>query len=189
MSELQIESIDGSKLDKFNYYGDFVQLPIFLMVDFLYLAKYAQLDSSVLCLFIAGILFYGALLEYGFHRFLYHGKLKQIKKLHLIHHKLPQSYVSSPPYVTTVLLLIFYIIFTALLGNKLGCAFVAGITFGYLWYISIHHLIHHAAPSESKFLNHFKEEHQKHHDHAKLNYCVSQPFWNTFYRTLGKYHR
>lgn len=188
MSDLPAE-LYGSKLDKFNYYGDFVQLPLILLALLYYLRKYYTIDTSVLCFFILGLLIYGAFLEYGFHRFLYHGRIKQIKRLHLIHHKCPQSYVSSPPYVTTVIMLIIYVVCVGLFGNKLGCAMVAGVIFGYLWYIIIHHLIHHITSSDSKFLNMFKEEHQLHHEHAKLNYCVSQPFWNKLYQYLGKHYR
>jgi len=173
-------------MELFNYYGDFVQLPLFLAADFYYLTEHTKIDTSIFIVFFLGFLMYGALLEYGFHRYLYHGYFKKIKQLHLIHHKYPQSYVSSPPYVTAILLLLFHVIFITLLGYKLGCALVAGITFGYLWYIIIHHIIHHPPTRNFKLINYFIEEHQLHHDHAKLNYCVSQPFWNNLYRILGQ---
>lgn len=189
MDSLRMEQLPENRLDKFNYYGDFVQLPLLLAADFYYLNKYYAIDLSVVLAFIIAILFYGAFLEYGFHRYIYHGNMSQIKRLHLIHHKFPQSYVSSPPYVTSMLMLIFYVIAIELLGYKLGCAVVAGITFGYLWYISIHHFIHHSANINSSVLNHFKESHQLHHEHAKINYCVSQPFWNTVYTKLGQRYR
>jgi|GEM_PF-5516898 len=186
MDSLRTTTIEASRVDKFNYYGDFFLLPVILLGDIVYIAENSKFDFSVFLFFILGLLLYGAVLEYGFHRFLYHGSVKKIKKLHLIHHKMPQSYVSSPPYVTAVLIFIFHVVFISLFGYKLGCSFVAGIVLGYLWYICIHHGIHHFGCPNSKILNYFKVEHQAHHDHAKLNYCVSQPFWNDLYRKFKK---
>lgn len=187
MDTLRSDSIEATKIDKFNYYGDFVLLPCFLIADLYYLTEYFSLNRYVLLFFILGLLVYGAFIEYGFHRFIYHGSMKKIKKLHLIHHKFPKSYVSSPPYVTAIIMGVFYLVFMGLFGRQLGCAFVGGITFGYLWYIYIHHLIHHLEHTNSTLLNHFKIEHQSHHDHARLNYCVSQPFWNTLYRKCNAF--
>ena len=186
MNSLPGETNIVRKMDLFNYYGDFLLLPLILLGDFYFILDYYSFDLSVLVCFIAGILFYGSIMEYGFHRYVYHGKIKKINKLHLIHHKLPKAYISSPPYVTAIIMFILHLLFINLMGYKLGCAFVGGIAFGYLWYITIHHLIHHVSYEGSKVLNYFKIEHQQHHNHAKLNYCVSQPFWNTIYRKLDK---
>ena len=182
MNNLKSDLIVVSKLDLFNYYGDFFLLPLVWCGDVYYIFQYSQFDLSVVIAFVIGFIVYGGGLEYGFHRFIYHGKLKRIKKMHLIHHKFPQALVSSPPYVTAILLLIFHLIFLSLLGYQLGCAFVGGIAFGYFWYIIIHHMIHHVDNDRSVLLNHFKAEHQIHHEHAKENYCVSQPYWNSIYR-------
>ncbi|KTD35320.1 Fatty acid hydroxylase superfamily protein [Legionella moravica] len=182
MNNLNSEQMEVSKQDLFNYYGDFFLLPLVGFADAFYIYEYSQFDFFVFLSFFIGFFVYGGVLEYGFHRFIYHGRLKSIKRMHLIHHKFPQAYVSSPPYVTAILLLIFHLIFLYLLGYQLGCAFVGGIAFGYFWYITIHHMIHHVDSDRFVILNHYKKEHQIHHEHAKQNYCVSQPFWNSLYR-------
>jgi len=185
MNILRNNPIEYSMLDKVNYYGDFITLPLILLADSYYLTEYNKLDISLVFSFIIGVLVYGSIVEYAFHRFIYHGTIKKIKKLHLLHHKFPQSYISAPPYITVSLLFVVHLVFMHLLGVKDGLAFAGGITFGYLWYITIHHLIHHLTYDDSKIFNYFKLEHNIHHQHAKLNYCVSQPFWNTFYRALA----
>lgn len=171
-----------NKLELFNYYGDFLLLPLVLCAEFYYLIQYQHLGGWVYFSFIMGFIFYGSILEYLIHKYLYHGPLKKIKKLHLIHHKFPRSYVASPPYVTALFIVILNVFFAKLLGNKLGSAFVAGIVLGYFWYVIIHHMIHHMQSEYWYFLNHFKQEHESHHEKARVNYCVSQPFWNKIYR-------
>jgi|SRR5580704_3120373 hypothetical protein len=185
MNSLKSDINVVSKQDKFNYYGDFFLLPLIVSGDLYYIINYCTFDVFIILSFITGVVIYGAIIEYGFHRYIYHGKIKKITKLHLMHHKFPQSYISSPPYVTAAILFVFHVVCIHLLGPKLGCALVGGIAFGYFWYISIHHLIHHLPYNGSKLLNYFKREHQSHHDHAKINYCVSQPVWNIFYRWLN----
>ncbi|CEG57327.1 sterol desaturase family protein [Legionella fallonii] len=185
MNSLRSDRSAVSKLDKFNYYGDFFLLPLIVLGDLFYIINYCVFDILVILSFIAGVILYGAVIEYGFHRYVYHGKIRTITRLHLIHHKFPKSYISSPPYVTAIILFVFHLLFINVLGVKLGCALAAGITFGYLWYISIHHLIHHVSYNGSRVLNYFKREHLSHHEHAKINYCVSQPIWNTLYRWLS----
>ncbi|MBP6918172.1 MAG: sterol desaturase family protein [Legionellaceae bacterium] len=174
---------------KFNYYFGFFLLVFVLVGVFVYINTHYTIDIPIIVAFFASFLFYGAVIEYCFHKFLFHGKAKNIAQMHLIHHEEPKAYLATPSWVMFVLICCLFIIFISLLGPKLGCASVGGICFGYLWYSIIHHLIHYS-DSKSKFITYFVAHHHLHHQYQALHYRVSQPFWDHIFtskKTWAKY--
>lgn len=159
---------------KFNYYASFYILVGVLIGVFYYIHT---LDIAIILTFFTSFLFYGIVIEYCFHKFIFHGKYKNLAYMHALHHDDPKAYLSSPAWVTIALIALFFIIFIGLLGTKLGCVSVAGLCFGYLWCNIIHHLIHYSN-SRSKLLNYFVAHHDLHHKYPALHYRVSQPFWD-----------
>jgi sterol desaturase/sphingolipid hydroxylase (fatty acid hydroxylase superfamily) len=68
-------------------------------------------------------------------------------------------------------------------GVKDGSAIFAGLLFGYLAYISIHHAVHRWPIEANSWLYSTKMRHLRHHHFEDCNYGVTMIFWDVVFRT------
>jgi sterol desaturase/sphingolipid hydroxylase (fatty acid hydroxylase superfamily) len=55
---------------------------------------------------------------------------------------------------------------------------------GYLWYVSVHHMIHHWHPNHPSYLYTLKRRHAVHHHiDENANFGVTSVFWDRVFRT------
>lgn len=60
----------------------------------------------------------------------------------------------------------------------------AGFMLGYLWYVSVHHLIHHGGLGRSALAMRLKRRHMLHHHfNDEGNYGVTSGFWDKVFGT------
>lgn len=173
------------RLSKAGYYADFVFYPILLLL----LAGVAVARDTLihwlvwLLLFGAGIVTW-TLLEYWLHRIVFH-HLVPFRKLHDLHHSLPTAKIGTPTWVTALL-----ICGGMLLplwredGFNLASGLTSGLAAGYLWYVSVHHAVHHWRVRPGSYLHHATRRHARHH-HAHRPCCfgVTTPFWDSVFGT------
>jgi len=146
--------------------------------------------SKILLLVIAGIVIW-SITEYTLHRFVFHyePKSKFGKRLHFIVHGVHHDYPKDskrlvmPPSVSIPLALLFYGIFSIIIGYNFISPFFAGFLIGYLFYDTTHYAIHHYN-MHNKFWLVIKNHHMRHHyQDSQKGFGVSQPTWDYVFGT------
>jgi len=160
-----------------------------------YLIYLSLLELTVLQLLIwlpIG-LFVWSLIEYSFHRFVFHFNAKSklgkllVFLLHGIHHQEPQdpSRLVMPPAASIIILALFYGGFYVIIGKNYIHPFFAFFLVGYLCYDYSHYATHHfrCKGRVMKFLKHNHMAH--HHITSKKRYGVSSPLWDYVFGTFA----
>jgi len=125
------------------------------------------------------------LLEYLLHRFVLH-HFPYLKEMHHSHHVEEKAQIGTPTWLSLGVFALVVVLPSWLgLGDRLGSAVTAGLMAGYLWYISVHHIVHHWHPGHSSYVYGLKRRHALHH-HADetANFGVSSSFWDHVFGTL-----
>lgn len=147
--------------------------------------------GPVVGLGLAG-LFVWTFTEYTLHRFLFHFKPIGPKTeffifiIHDNHHQDPNdpTRLVMPPFPAIVLSLLFYALFSAMLGPTLVQPFFAGFIVGYLAYDYTHYAIHFFR-LKGPWGRYVKQHHMDHHfipEGAKWG--VSSPLWDYVFGTM-----
>ncbi len=175
------------RLSKASYFADFAVYPP--MVLLLLILAMRQASSalwivwSIACL--AGIAAW-TFLEYVIHRAVLH-RLRFFAAMHDMHHHHPTGFVGTPTWLSLAA-----ICFGALVplwwetGFNLASGLTAGLMLGYLWYVGVHHVVHHWQLHQGSYLCRLKRRHLLHH-HARrpCNFGVTTQFWD---RVFGSAH-
>ena len=147
--------------------------------------------GSAIGLFISGM-FIWTLTEYLLHRFVFHYEPRSVfgKRIHFLTHGVHHDYPNDskrlvmPPSVSIPLALLFYGLFTLLVGPLLVFPFFAGFLIGYVCYDEIHYATHHA-PFKSGVFLWLKHHHILHHyQDSDRGYGVSTPLWDFIFGTM-----
>jgi sterol desaturase/sphingolipid hydroxylase (fatty acid hydroxylase superfamily) len=138
------------------------------------------------------------LAEYLLHRFLFHYRARTPRQewifflFHGIHHAQPQckTRLVMPPVVSIPLALIFYGLFSLVIGGLFAAAHLVGVIFGgfisgYLVYDLIHYATHHF-PMRAGVWKWLKRHHMRHHyKMPDRRFGVSSPLWDYVFNTMG----
>jgi sterol desaturase/sphingolipid hydroxylase (fatty acid hydroxylase superfamily) len=152
------------QLNRWNYYGDFVVYPVFvvlLAVLALGVPPGAEWWRYGL-LFCTGVIAW-TFAEYGLHRFVFH-RTPRIRDLHEAHHRDPHALIGMPTFTSApayLILLLFPLWWIG--GLAFACSLTAGFLFGHLWYVTVHHLVHHRGARQGSLLTTLKRRHALHH--------------------------
>jgi sterol desaturase/sphingolipid hydroxylase (fatty acid hydroxylase superfamily) len=148
------------------------------------------LGAPTLAACYAGGLLAWSLLEYGTHRASFHHEpttawqVAYVYLVHGVHHAYPDDSRRwmLPPVVTIPLALLFYVLFTVVLGRFSAPAF-GGFLHGYLIYDLLHYFIHRGRmPTPvGRFLRQYHLVH--HYKTPDRHYGVSSPLWDVVFRT------
>jgi sterol desaturase/sphingolipid hydroxylase (fatty acid hydroxylase superfamily) len=148
--------------------------------------------------FLSG-LFLWTLAEYLLHRFVFHfpprtpGQERITFLFHGIHHAQPQvkTRLVMPPVVSIPLALLFYGLFTLILGTLLGkphwvWPLFSGYTTGYLIYDLTHYASHHFK-MKGGYAEFIKRYHYAHHYRTpNARFGVSSPLWDYVFGTYPR---
>lgn len=163
-----------------------IYLPIIAYMLYLAVWQHQLYFLNIAGLFLFGI-FIWSVTEYILHRFVFHFKPKSQfgEKVHFIFHGVHHDYPNDsrrlvmPPSVSIPLAILFFILFSYILGNVLVFPFFAGFLLGYLFYDITHYAIHHFN-MHSKFWLAIKNHHMKHHyQDSTKGFGVSTPLWDS----------
>ncbi len=181
-------------LDKFSRVYWFVPLIIFLPVIgyFIYTSSvdYSFSISRIALFFAAGLGIW-TIVEYLFHRFIFHYEPKNNfgKHIHFMVHGVHHAYPNDslrlvmPPILSIPLSFGFYLLFQWVFGFYHAPLFAGFIT-GYLAYDMIHYATHHAHFIKAKWFINVKQHHMRHHFQDPDNgFGVSSAFWDKIFRT------
>jgi sterol desaturase/sphingolipid hydroxylase (fatty acid hydroxylase superfamily) len=183
-----VERLGGAspmQLGLIGYYSDFVVYPAAIVV----LAAAGLIDvgeksASGWIAAVIACLGLWTLIEYLLHRFVLH-HIPYIRDLHDRHHVEERSSVGTPTWLSVgihALIAFFPVLMVSDFAT--ASAVTCGLMLGYLWYISIHHILHHWHPSHPGYLYTLKRRHALHHHvDETVNFGVTSAFWDRVFGT------
>lgn len=163
----------------------YIYIPVILYLGYRSIAVYEFQFLTIISMILIGM-FTWTLTEYTLHRFVFHYEPKSElgKRLHFIMHGVHHNYPNDskrlvmPPSVSIPLAVLFYILFSIILGSTYVAPFFIGFLIGYLFYDLTHYAVHHFN-MHSKFWLTIKNHHMKHHyQDSTKGFGVSSPLWD-----------
>ncbi|MEO9136252.1 MAG: sterol desaturase family protein [Casimicrobiaceae bacterium] len=171
------------RLTKVGYYADFFVYPSMLLI----LAVSALHDAPIVgwikwaLAFLTGVAAW-SLVEFLAHRFILH-HVPPFRRLHASHHADPRALIGTPTWLSFAALGV--VVFAPLwreAGFNLASGFTAGLTLGYLWYVSVHHAVHRWRARRGSYLYRAKLRHAWHHGAgASCNFGVTTGWWDVVF--------
>ena len=142
--------------------------------------------------FLLGI-FGFTLLEYMMHKYLFHMepdtpfKDKIQYTVHGVHHDYPKDKdrLTMPPFVSLAYALIFYGIFTLIMGDY-ALYFLPGFMVGYAAYLGVHFIVHAYQPPKNFFKVLWVNHAIHHYKDPDVAFGVSSPLWDYILGTMPK---
>lgn len=163
----------------------FIYLPVIFYFLYRSIFLYELSAVTILALIILGIAVW-TLTEYTLHRFIFHFEFKSElgNKIHFIFHGVHHDYPNDsrrlvmPPSVSIPLAVLFYFVFTLILGSVNVAPFFVGFILGYLGYDMTHYAVHHYNMHNRIWLA-IKNHHMRHHYmDSTRGFGVSSPVWD-----------
>ena len=131
--------------------------------------------------FLAG-LFTWTLVEYCFHRWIYHRGETLAHAGHLLHHDEPQALIGMPWFLTSGVMYSLWFIFGYVLAVGAVSAYVGGWLSGFFYYYSFHHLLHHTSLKNGWYRK-LRAHHKIHHQIPESNFGVTNRLWDEVFGT------
>lgn len=150
------------------YWFDFVCFPAAAAV----LIAVDCRSLSWLGLMVAGFVAW-TFVEYWVHRTVLHRVMWH--NTHEQHHRRPSEFVVFPVWYLPLG-------FTALWLVTPNSLF-AGFILGYVWFLSMHHMLHHWALLERTWLHRYAIWHKRHHKFTDCNYGITTSIWDAVFLT------
>ena len=164
-----------------NYWISFISDPV-AVVFFIYWEA-AILHTSILGLSISygsGLLIW-SLLEYSFHRWIYHQGRTPAHVGHKLHHQFPRMLIAMPWFLVTAFLGCVWA-FVYYLQIHFILSFMAAITTGFVFYGAFHH-IHHHFHFKNSWYRKLRAHHVIHHQFPDVNFGVTTRLWDHVFGT------
>ena len=136
--------------------------------------------AALLTLFFGVAVF--SFVEYGFHRWLFHGSVGILEQGHHKHHQQPLGHDSLPFFLPPLALLAIVGLLAMVAPMTFALLLTAGLAAGYAIYGLSHAVIHnirfrHSLPRS------WAAAHHIHHCHPGSNFGVTTPFWDMVFGT------
>ncbi|MEP7208177.1 MAG: sterol desaturase family protein [Casimicrobiaceae bacterium] len=168
------------RLSKVGYYADFVVYPGLLLLTGAFAARSASVGEHIYWLLslVVGLAVW-PLLEYLAHRFILH-RVPPFREWHALHHATPTGLVGTPTWLSVAIVggAVFLPMWREA-GLNLASGLTTGIMLGYLWYVGVHHAVHHWRARRGSYLFRAKLRHALHHRAgAPCNFGVTTDWWD-----------
>lgn len=154
------------------YYFEFVFFPLVILATAAYYCRSWQWSAYA----ALGVLLW-TLVEYWGHRsvlhtFFWHGN-------HERHHKHPHEFGVYPVWQMP---LVWGAVFIAAPADVF-----CGLMIGYVWFLSLHHVLHHVRLAQGSWLHNYERWHDQHHTLTHFNYGVTTQVWDRVFGTYRSY--
>ncbi len=124
----------------------------------------------------AGLLIF-SLVEYSFHRWLFHGTLRALEQGHRKHHETPEGYDALPFFLPAIAVFAITATLTACLSHPVAFLVAGSMAAGYCLYGASHSLMH-SRRFQQRLLMRWSRAHHIHHRHPGTNFGVTTPLWD-----------
>jgi sterol desaturase/sphingolipid hydroxylase (fatty acid hydroxylase superfamily) len=180
------------KLSKALYFGDFVAIPVVILLLAAAAIRQEGFTGAGLwsVAFVVGLLAW-TFVEYAVHRWVYHA-IPFFEKFHDAHHEDPKALIGVPSFISSgIILAVFFVPLWLTLGIVLAGGFASGSLLGYAGYMLVHHASHHWTLRPGGMLYRARVQHMAHHYHSTPgNYGVVTSFWDHIFSTnVDRRHR
>ena len=173
------------RLSKAGYYADFVIYPPLILAMALPALMPATLHSGLawMVAFVLGLAAW-TLIEYLIHRVVLH-HFRFFCEMHDLHHAEPRGYIGTPTWLSLGILCFGVLVpLWWATGPQIAAGAGAGLVLGYLWYVGLHHVVHHWRLRHDSYLYRVKRRHaMHHHGHVPCNFGVTSSFWDRVFGT------
>ena len=157
---------------------DFTVAGFFLAHTLTYLHRPLLISCLVV---LAGLGLYG-LMEYVFHRWIYHGRRSPAATGHLLHHVNPQAPIAVPFFFPAMAAVILWFLFRPVLGEGEASLMVAVLVSNFVYYGLLHHCQHHGRLKVRYFLG-IRRHHLIHHHFPDRNFGLTTTLWDWVFGT------
>jgi len=174
--------LDRIAANKSNYWVGFFTDPAAAL--FLLLWDFVVLKDSVYFLassYLSGLVSW-TLLEYCFHRWIYHRGETLAHAGHRLHHESPKALIGMPWFLTTGFLLMNWYVFGIYFEVAYVLSFLAGLTTGFFLYGVFHH-VHHHFDFAKRWNRKLRVHHKIHHAFPEVNFGVTTRIWDYVFGT------
>lgn len=134
------------------------------------------LPAPALLTILSGLLLF-SLVEYCFHRWLFHGSVQIMERGHHKHHLDPLGHDSLPFFLPPVGMLILAGIFDLALPTSYALLLAGAMACGYSAY-GLSHSIIHSRRFRHPLSRRWAAIHHIHHHHPESNFGVTTPLWD-----------
>jgi sterol desaturase/sphingolipid hydroxylase (fatty acid hydroxylase superfamily) len=134
-------------------------------------------------LLVCGLLLF-SFVEYGFHRWLFHGPVRLMEEGHRKHHEHPLGYDSLPFFLSPLLMLALAGVLATALRPGVALLLAGAVAAGYAMY-GLGHVVIHARRFRHPLARRWAAAHHVHHCHPRANFGVTSPLWDI---VLGTRH-
>jgi sterol desaturase/sphingolipid hydroxylase (fatty acid hydroxylase superfamily) len=175
---------DISMLSKtpLNYWAEFaVDIPFGAVMIFAGLRSNELGPIAVVLTILLGFFLF-SIIEYSFHRWLFHGSVQIMAQGHRAHHENPLGYNSLPFFLPALILLALTGVLVLLMPAKYAFLLTGIITLNYVIYGLSHFTIHHHH-FHYVLARNWAANHHIHHYHADTNFGVTTPLWDIVFGT------
>jgi sterol desaturase/sphingolipid hydroxylase (fatty acid hydroxylase superfamily) len=160
-----------------NYWLEFaVDIPLGVALIFLGLRSHELGPFSAVLIILLG-LFLFSIIEYSFHRWLFHGPVQIMAQGHRAHHENPLGYDSLPFFLPALIMLALTCMCVLLMPSNYAFLLMGAITLSYVTYGLCHFFIHHHR-FHYVLARNWAANHHIHHQHADTNFGVTTPLWD-----------
>ena len=132
---------------------------------------------------VVGLMLF-TLVEYSFHRWMFHGSVPLFEPGHRRHHENPHGDDAMPFFLPPIGLLIIVGVLSVLMPFAFALLLTGGLAAGYALYGLSHDIIH-ATRFKHPIGRRWAANHHIHHFHPDRNFGVSTPLWDI---VLGTRH-
>ena len=173
------------RLSRASYFADFAVYPpvvlMLLLIALWHAVLLVWIEWFISCL--VGIVAW-TLLEYIIHRGVFH-RIEFFGAMHDLHHQDPEGFVGTPTWLSLAAICagaLFPLWWE--IGFDLASGTTAGLMLGYVWYVAVHHVLHHWRIYPGSYLYHWKRRHALHHyARQPCNFGVTTLFWDRVFGT------
>ncbi len=125
---------------------------------------------------LGGLLLF-TLVEYCFHRWMFHGSVPLFEPGHRRHHENPHGDDAMPFFLPPLALLFIVAVLAGTMPTAFALLFTGGLACGYALYGLSHDIIH-ATRFRHPLAKRWAANHHIHHFHPERNFGVSTPLWD-----------
>jgi sterol desaturase/sphingolipid hydroxylase (fatty acid hydroxylase superfamily) len=173
-----------AKLSKtpLNYWAEFaVDIPFGAVLIIAALRRNDLGPIAVLLNLLLGFFIF-SIIEYAFHRWLFHGSVRIMAQGHRAHHENPLGYDALPFFLPALILLAFTGVLVWLMPATNAFLLAGAITLSYVIYGLGHFTIHHHR-FHYVMARDWAAHHHIHHHHPDTNFGVTTPLWDRVFGT------
>ena len=115
--------------------------------------------------------------EYGLHRWLFHGSARFLEEGHRRHHERPEGDDAMPFFFAPLAILALAGVLATIAAKPFALPFAGGFAAAYAAY-GISHTLMHQRRFQSAILRRWAAAHHVHHHHPGSNFGVTSPLWD-----------